>query len=483
MRPPPSSHFLQKIQACILSESLIVRGDHVLVAVSGGPDSVALLSALHTLREALGVAQLTALHFNHHLRGRDSEGDQGFVEALTRRLTVPLVCSQGDVKAHQRQHRISLEMAARDCRHRFFRETLVKLRAQCLAVGHTANDQAEEILLRLLRGTGPSGMAGMLPSTPEGIIRPLLGVTRQEILEYLGESGLPHRNDASNLEPFCQRNMLRLEVFPRLESAFHGQIVSTLSRHARLARDEEDYWREHLRDLWSILCGEESPSRVALSFPRLAALHRAEQKRMLRCALSKIRGNLQHIYAVHLESIVQWLPNSCSGQSMDLPERIRVIREGDRLVFMQVLPGAPVCESPFEETLIPRPGIYEFDSFHLEIVSEDQQSLPTPPGPREHATSVRLDADQVRWPLTLRDWRPGDRFCPSGMRGSKKLQDFFVDCKIPRKRRKQIPLLCDAEKICWILGLRLDERVRVQDGTQRVLVVTQHLKISASAEE
>lgn len=483
MPPLPSSHLLQKIQAYILSESLIRRGDHVLVAVSGGPDSVALLSALHSLREALGIAGLTALHFNHRLRGKDSEDDQSFVEALTRRLTVPLLCSQGDVKAHQRQHRISLEMAARDCRHRFFRDALVKLQAQCLAVGHTANDQAEEILLRLLRGTGPSGMAGMLPSTPEGIIRPLMGLTRQEILEYLGDCGLPYRDDASNFEPFCQRNMLRLEVFPGLESAFHGGIVATLSRHARLARDEEDYWREHIRGLWTILCREESSSRVALSFPSLAGLHRAEQKRMVRCALSKIHGNLQHIYAVHLESIVQWLPNSVSGQSLDLPERIRVSREGDRFVFTLGPPGAPECESPFEETLIPRPGIYELRSCSLEIVSEDRESQTVLPKPREDVTSVRLDADQVRWPLTLRGWRPGDRFCPSGMRGSKKLQDFFVDCKIPRERRKQIPLLCDAEKICWIVGLRLDERVRVQNSTQRVLVVTQHLKTNASAEE
>jgi tRNA(Ile)-lysidine synthase len=472
MPPPPSSHFLQKIQAYILSESLIHRGDHVLVAVSGGPDSVALLSALHSLREAFGIAQLTALHFNHRLRGRDSEDDQSFVEALTRRLTVPLVCSQGDVKAHQRQHRVSLEMAARDCRHGFFREAIVQLQAQCLAVGHTANDQAEEILLRLLRGTGPSGMAGMLPSTPEGVIRPLMEVTRQEILEYLGANGLPHRNDTSNFEPFCQRNLLRLEVFPRLESAFHGRIVDTLSRHARLARDEEDYWRGHLRGLWPILCREESSSRVALSFHRLAALHRAEQKRMLRCALSKIRGNLQHIYAVHLESIVQWLPNSISGQSMDLPERIRVSREGDRLVFTQEPAGAPECASPFEATLIPGPGTYEFRSFRLEIVSEDRESQPAPLGPCEGLTNVRLDADRIRWPLTLRNWRPGDRFCPSGMKGSKKLQDFFVDCRIPRERRQQIPLLCDAEKICWIVGLRLDERVRVQDSTQRVLVVS-----------
>lgn len=477
MPPPPSSHhFLQKVQTCILSESLIGRGDHVLVAVSGGPDSVALLSALYSLQEALGIAQLTALHFNHGLRGKDSEDDQGFVEALTRRLTVPLLSSRGDVKAHQRKHRVSLEMAARDCRHDFFREALVKLRAQRIALGHTANDQAEEILLRLLRGTGPSGMAGMLPSTSEGIIRPLMEVTRQEILEYLAACGLPHREDTSNLEPFCQRNMLRLEVFPRLQSAFHGQIVSTLSRHARLARDEEDYWREHLRGLWPILCREESTSRVALSFPLLAGLHRAEQKRMLRCALSKIHGNLQHIYAVHLESIVQWLPHSFSGQSMDLPERIRVSREGDRLVFTKGPSEEHEFELSLEETVIPKPGNYAFGSLYLEIVSKDRQSLPTPSGPREGATSVRLDADQVRWPLTLRGWRPGDRFCPSGMTGSKKLQDFFVDCKIPREKRKQIPLLCDADKICWIVGFRLDERVRVQDDTERVLVVTHHWK-------
>jgi tRNA(Ile)-lysidine synthase len=215
---------------------------------------------------------------------------------------------------------------------------------------------------------------------------------------------------------------------------------------------------------------------VVLSLPHLTALHSAEQKRIFRFALSKIRGNLLRIYAIHLESLVQWLPKSFSGKSIDLPEKVRVIRQEDTLVFTREPSAAHEIDSSLQDTILSQPGIYDFPSFHVEISLEDRKTLTAQAEPPVGATSVWLDADQVRWPLILRAWRPGDRFCPSGMGGSKKLQDFFVDRKIPREQRKHVLLLCDMEKICWIVGHRLDERVRVQPHTRRVLIATQHIQ-------
>ncbi|GLI34465.1 tRNA lysidine(34) synthetase TilS [Desulforhabdus amnigena] len=471
MPPPNLSNFQKRALDYIRQEKLIETGSHLLIAVSGGPDSVALLHILHVLQQVLNLTRLTALHFDHRLRGKESEGDRAFVEKLAANLRVPLVCRSEDVLAYQRQHALSLEMAARELRHRFFYDLQVRLDAQRIALGHTANDQAEEILLRLFRGTGPSGMVGMLPKTDRGIIRPLLFATRQEIMAYLSEQGLSFRDDSSNQEPFCQRNVLRLEVFPILERHFHSQVISTLARHAGLVRDEEDYWERHLEECWASVCVEEAPLRIALRISSLLSLHHAVQKRILRLAISKIRGNLQGIYSIHLENLVQWVRQSSSGKIFEFPGALWAVHKGDSLLFSTI---PPLFSQPAPLSLsahIPRPGLYAFGPFHLNLSLQDRGSFPDQAMPPTSPHSVRLDADKVKWPLTLRTWQPGDRFQPMGLAGSKKLQDFFMDKKIPREQRKEIPLLCDREKICWIAGYRLDDRVKVTEQTQSVLAI------------
>ena len=437
------------------------------MAVSGGPDSVALLHSLNALRDPLDIERLTVAHFNHRLRGDFSGQDEAFVIALAKRYGLAFCHGREDVRAYQSAHGLSLEMAARACRHHFLERVRAEIGAQSLALGHTANDQGEELLLRLLRGTGPAGMSGMAARTQRGIIRPLLAVERSEVMEYLEDKKLDFRQDASNFEPVCQRNVLRLEVLPLIAKHFHPQITQTLCRHAKLVREEEDYWDLQVETTWSAICLEETDSQVSFSSTKLSSLHPALLRRVFRRSIKKITGSMLGFYAVHFELLAGWSLTAGSGKSIQLPTQIRAYKEGGRLILSK---EDRYASNPFSY-LINAVGIYDFGWLRVNLSFEDRASFDLSGASPDVAW---MDAAKLEWPLKIRSWQPGDRFQPLGLTGSKKLQDYFTDCKIGKHRRGQIPLLCDSQKICWIMGHRLDERVRVTSETKQILIVEYH---------
>jgi tRNA(Ile)-lysidine synthase len=456
----PALH--QRALDYIHKHRLLEAQDHLLVAVSGGPDSVALLHILIAIRQPLHIKQLTVVHFDHQLRGIASAEDHAFVRALAERFDVPMVSGREDVRSYQVEHGLSLEMAARTCRHHFFGEVLEQLKAQKVALGHTADDQAEEVLLRLIRGTGPSGMAGMLPRTRHKIIRPLLFVTRTEVLSYLEEVRLDYCRDQSNSEPVCQRNVLRLEILPALRKHFHPQVSRTLNRYAKLVQDEESFWTEQIDSHWQKLCIQQTASQVTFILQPLIQLHPALLRRFFRSAIERLKGNLLGFYAVHFEALTGWATQACSNGVLPLPQDIWAIKEQDRLIIAR---ENILCSNPFH-WIIKEPGIHDFQTV---VISLQMRPMPVSGTVPESHHKVWMDADQVKWPLILRSWQSGDRFQPLGLKGTKKLQDFFTDAKVPRFERGKIPLLCDQEKICWVSGYRMDDRVRVSPGTSRVL--------------
>jgi tRNA(Ile)-lysidine synthase len=456
--PLRAAHYIRK-------NSLISEGDHILAAVSGGPDSVALLSILLDLKDNLGIERITVAHFDHGLRGDESDEDREFVRALASSTGLDFHCGSADVRSVAQDRKISIEMAARECRRSFLLGTAVALDARKIALGHTANDQAEEVMLRILRGTGPSGIQAMSPKTAEGIIRPLLFATRDKILEYLREQGIAYRTDSSNLDPFCQRNFLRLNIFPLLRQAFHPHIEETITRCADLAREEESWRASEVETRLRDICVELSENRVTLDCRKLKGLHPALVRRILRSAVEKVRGSLSGIGLVHLETLSELVFSGMTGKSVRFPGGIEAVGRGTKLLIRPV--KCARSQDPRREALaIPSPGKYSFDQYCFEIGFSDDAGCVPSSGP----DCIRMDADKLNWPLELRFRRPGDRFRPLGMTGTKKLQDFFTDCLLPAEDRQEVPLLCDSEKICWVAGMRIDDRVKVEAGTTAVLI-------------
>ncbi len=467
---------IRRTAAFIHEERLIDPGCALLVGVSGGPDSVALLHAMTALRELLRIDRITVLHFNHRLRGQASDDDQGFVLLLSEKLGLNCLTGGEDVRGFADANGVSVEMAARMCRHRFFQETLAAGAADRLALAHTADDQAEEVLLRLFRGTGPSGMAGMLPKNRRGIIRPLLFAWRSEILDYLRAGGYDFREDESNRESFCQRNALRNEVIPLIRRHFHGRVQEAVVRHAELVRAEESWWHDQSEAHWSGVVREELSGRLALDCAALASLHPALQRRILRRGIERLRGHLQRIYAVHVEALRNLALGAAGSAHLDLPGRLRACRRGASLiVWVAQADGQGEAIEAHPAATFDEPGEYRFPGWEwtLSFVSSlgEQRVERSAPNAEDSVFEARMDADTLLWPLHVRAWMPGDRFMPLGLKGMKKLQDYFVDRKVERNRRGLIPLLCDQEKICWVAGLQIDERVKVAPHTCRVLVV------------
>lgn len=457
-----------RVCRAILEQHLIDAGERVLTAVSGGPDSVALLHLLHALSPRLGIEQLSVAHFNHRLRGPAADGDAAFVAGLCRDLGLDCQVGTEDVAAYRERAGISLEMAARECRQRFLLAAAATLGAQKIALGHTANDQAEEVLLRLLRGTAPGGLSGMRPATAEGLVRPLLTLERSEILQYLAEQGLPYRIDASNLEPCCERNRLRLQVLPLLREHFNPRLVQTLCRHAELAREEEAWWEHALDPRWRRLVRSEQNDRIMLRRRSLVAAPAPIGRRLLKRALMRLCGSFYGFRRVHLEQLLELAASKRSTGCVHLPRNIRGRSEYDSFT---IAIEAPAEEAP-PALRIDAPGSFKAGDFTVTVTRCGGNEAAAWVTAEDDRFSAHLDQARLCWPLTLRSWRPGDRFQPLGMRGSKKLQDFFTDLKIPPRLRRRWPILCDAEKICWVVGCRLDERVKVRSSSAEAVHIS-----------
>jgi tRNA(Ile)-lysidine synthase len=466
--------FQRRVLDYVHQEQLIAADDSILVAVSGGPDSVALLHVLLAIKELCGIGRMAILHFDHQLRDEASAADRAFVKALAETFELPFYVSSADVHSYRQRHRISLEMAARVCRHRFFRDAMARLGATAIALGHNANDQAEELLLRLFRGTGPAGMAGMLPKTPTQLIRPLLFAARTEILAYLRDQRLTFREDSSNLDPAHQRNAVRQKILPLLEKHFHRRVIEALCRHARLVEEEETFWTELLAKQWQAVCATETASRIILRRQPLLDLHPALRRRLLRLAAERLQGNLLGIYTVHIAALFKLLAHRAPGKLIQLPHGLQAVIEGEFLILSKSIQESLPPAGPDLSQTMNAPGRYQFWSFELHLhLKEVPPSADPGPFPKTSDT-IWVDAGRLQWPLYVKPWQEGDRFRPIGLGGSKKLQDFYVDLKIPRKDRGRVMLLCDQEKICWVMGYRLDDRVKVTPQTEQLLVVEKH---------
>jgi tRNA(Ile)-lysidine synthase len=453
----------------IREHNLLGEDRLLVVGVSGGADSVCLLHVLAELRNTLGI-KLHIAHLNHMLRGAESDADADYVSSLARKLGIPAAIERRKVKAYQKQHHLSVEEAAREIRYAFFSEVACSLGADTVAVGHTADDQVETILMHLVRGTGLAGMRGMQPlstlRSPDGnslkIVRPLLGVRRAETEAYCAAQDLAARSDSSNRLPDYLRNRIRSQLIPLLRE-YNPDIDKALLRMASAADSDLAYIEAETSRLEDSVASEQSEG-IAIDRAEFSRLQPALKRHLVRSALQRLLGELRDIEAVHIESLVEALAKP-AGKRLSLPKGLAF--HGDYRYGLITAKKSPHSRFPVleGEHRLDITGETEFCGW--KVRSRILKRRPEESG--EEKMKACFDLDVVGHKLTVRARRRGDRFQPLGMESPKKLQDFMVDAKIPRAWRDNVPLVCSSQHILWVVGWRIDHRARVTASTKRVL--------------
>jgi len=487
----------QRVLHFIQENRLISGQEKLVVAVSGGPDSVCMLDILAKFARKLGIT-LHIAHLNHQLRGAESEADAQYVADLAHRLSIPATIEQREVKVYKAQKRISLEEAAREVRYAFLAEVAKSVGAERVAVGHTADDHIETILMHLIRGTGTRGLRGLQPYTRWqssvnnlAIIRPLLPVTRHETATYCQHHKLAPRLDVSNLSLSPLRNRIRQQLLPLLQN-YNPQVTRALLRTASIVVDDLAFLDEKTAAVWDEVV-QEYENNIVLNKERFLQLPSALQRNLLRMSIERLLGNLKDIEMRHIEEIMEALTKS-AGKRLDLPGGLIFSIEYDKyLIGSEPVPLSPlpVLESEFSLNM---PGETLLPGWRVEanIIDREQMKEEKPEGanaPLETTTPLPLikgegtkgiglisnlfvayfDYDKTGEKLVVRPRRTGDRFQPLGMSQPKKLGEFMIDAKIPRAWRGRTPIVCSPWHILWVVGWRIDERARVTDTTQRVL--------------
>ena len=437
---------------------MIRFGDRVVVAVSGGVDSVCLLDMLHELGVELFVA-----HFDHGLRPDDDEAETRFVKSLAASLDLPFETKKAFPSILTGAG--PLEERARNARYRFLEEVKEKFSAQKIAVGHNLNDQAETVFMRLLRGSGTSGLAGIPPVRDVNIIRPLIEISREEILAYIEQRGLKYLTDLSNFETRFLRNRIRLELLPSLKQ-IQPRIIELLGQTSDIMR-KDDAWMEAESEKWvKRHVGTVSDNEVFVVLSSFTQLPEALRSRVIRHILRMTGGTLRRISMRHIDSINRLITADNPQARINLPNDLIVKRIYDRLVFNK---GKGRVPKDFSYTL---EGLGMFDLEELACsVSLDELEATDLPDRHTSQWTAFLNADLITYPVMIRNFRPGDRFIPFGMSGHKKLKDFFIDLKIPAEDRARVPILTHNDIPVWVCGFRIDDRYKVTSEVNRVLKV------------
>jgi len=481
---------LSKVDRAIRRFGLIRRGDHVLVALSGGPDSVALTQALLELAPEHGFT-LRLAHLNHQLRdGADS--DEAFCRQWADEIGLPIDTDRTDVAQQARAAKLSIEQQARNSRYRFLGEIARKWGCRQVAIGHNRDDQAETFLLRLLRGAGARGLAAMRPlasrkALPQGLIRPMLDVTRSEVLTFLESRRLTYRHDPSNEDRSIPRNLVRHETLPFLANRHNPNLVATLARTTELLREDEDWMEGEAAQALARLLREsaDGSSRLYVPAAQVRELHPALQRRVVRGAIQLVRGDLRAWTAGHVGDVLALTSPGRSGRRLRLPGVV-CGRSFDRLWF-EADPGEGDLEASALATsgsggAAPERAGRRYNGYEYVLAVPGELSIPEVGGairveetgrdflPGASGPTVKVALREVDVALRVRSPAPGDRFRPLGAPGSKSVSRYLMERRVDRDRRKWVPLVVGSdEEILWVVGHGISEASRIQEQASRVL--------------
>lgn len=449
----------------INENKMISRGDGIIVALSGGPDSICLLHVLHSLKEKYDLT-IYAAHVNHMLRGNESDTDEKVCREYCESLGIKFFSQSVDIEKMASEQGISTEMAGRDARYSFFEELMDKVGAQKVAVAHNQNDQAETVLMRLMRGTGIEGLVGIKPVRDKIFIRPIINVTRAEIEKYCKVNKLPARIDKTNYEPIYSRNKVRLELIPYIEKNFNSDIITTLSRMCELIKRDEEFIQENVTKFFEKVC-DISDEKVII-YNDAFNLHPAVISRIIRKALLIFKGDINNIQSIHIDNVIK-IQKSETGKFTVVPKGILITNVYGNIEITRQqknkshkLDMNQSVELKVGDNYVENLGVI----FRVRQVS-NYKSMNF----KGKENIKYFNCDNVK-NISVRVRKDGDRFVPFGMKGSKKLKDIFMDLKVPREKRDFVPLLCFDEEISWIVGYKISDKFKVHEGVKNIIEVT-----------
>ncbi|URZ14695.1 tRNA lysidine(34) synthetase TilS [Clostridium felsineum] len=447
----------------IEKNSMIKENDRIVVAVSGGPDSICLLHLLFKLKDKFSLSICVA-HVNHCIRGEAADKDEEYVKKFCKKLNIQFYVKKVDVNKIAKEKKLSSEMAGREIRYEFFEEVKRKFGANKIAIAHNANDQAETIMMRIIRGTGTEGIKGIRPVRDGYYIRPLIETKRLDIEKYCEDEKLMPRIDATNLERDYNRNKIRLDLIPYIIDNFNEDIVGSLNRLAELVTIDNDYLEKVAKSEYKLYCNE-CEKQVIISkkafFSDAAILSRVIRKAILYLVSSKYNFEKKHI-----DSIIK-CQKSATGKQINLPSSMIVYNNyGD--IYLK-LKKEEKCISNKEYIL----NINETNAIHEEkliigiklIHNSNDINL------KQSDNIKYFDADKAGKNITVRYRVDGDKFMPLGMKNNKKLKDIFINLKIPREERKKIPLICFGGEIAWITKFKISEKFKIDNNTKKILEI------------
>ena len=466
---------LDTVRETISVHRMFHRGDSVLVAVSGGADSVALVHVLLTLAVEYSLRPAIA-HLNHCLRGSDSDRDAEFVRAIARQLGVPIYVETKDVFAFHQSRRLSLEEAGRRIRYDFFDALSAKYGFDKIALGHHSDDNAELVLLNLLRGSGPLGLSGIAPVRAGKIVRPLIHLRRSEIIQYLAERKLPYVMDASNSDPAFMRNKIRHHLIPALQTAYNPRIIETLNRLGEILRAEDQWFDDALKPVLEQCVSFRADQKISLALPDFNKLSKAVRRRVIRKAILSVKKDLRRITLLHVDAILNLIENGRVSGRLNLPDGILVVRNTRELTILKTNKNGKRPDGRIFQTAstdyqyaVPAMGTFLIKEADVSIALCEIDADDLPDFKETGARIAFFDLDRLHFPLLVRNLRPGDRFSPLGVNGTQKVKKYLINHKIPAAQRRKCPLLLSGDHIIWLAGHRIDNAVKVSPQTRRVL--------------
>ena len=465
--------FENKLASFIQAHHLLDSAPKVVLAVSGGADSTALLYAMQALKaENMFRAQLLCAHINHQLRGAEADSDEAFVVAEIAKLKLHGVTKHVDVRGFARDHKLSIETAARQCRMKALMDIAKANECDRIATAHQKNDNAETVLHRFVRGTGFRGLGGIWPkrlfAEEVTFIRPMLCVTREEVIEYLQSQNLTWRQDRTNVDCTYRRNFIRRRLIPALQRDCRDPVVETLSELARSARQLYGRICERADEVWPELA-EYADERVTLDLKKFNTQPPPVKIELIRRSLTYIGCGQSGLTRRHYERIVQFAGQNVTGKRIELPDGFVAQRQYGNMIFSpKVQSSGRVGLSPQVELNIPgktKFGKYMIEAFISTVEQNTVEKLIT-----TRTSYVEcFDLEKVKLPLSVRFRQSGDRFVPLGLDAKKKIGKFLTAQHVPHEIRKKVVLITDREKIIWVWPIRISERTKVTPGTRQIL--------------